>query len=63
MPELYPFADAALRGLLLSAAAILWVIEQVRAVVLETTGDISVLHGDRLQEAILIGAADRRHRG
>ena len=63
MPELNPFADAAIRGLLLSAAAILWVILLVRAVVLETIGDISVLHGDRLQEAILTGAADRRHRG
>ena len=28
-------------------------LDQVRAVVLETTGDISVLHGDKLEEALL----------
>lgn len=33
---------------------------QVRAVVLETTGDISVLHGDALQEALLDGSTDLR---
>ena len=30
-------------------------LSQVRAVVLETTGDISVLHGDNLQDEILSG--------
>ena len=28
-------------------------LKDVRAVVLETTGDVSVLHGDRLQEALI----------
>ncbi len=31
---------------------------QVRAVVLETTGDISVLHGDHLSEAVLKGVRE-----
>lgn len=30
-------------------------VSQVRAVVLETTGDISVLHGDDLQDRLLSG--------
>ncbi len=30
-------------------------VAQVRAVVLETTGDLSVLHGDRLEETLLSG--------
>lgn len=30
----------------------------VRAVVLETTGDVSVLHGDRLQEEVLSGVCE-----
>jgi uncharacterized membrane protein YcaP (DUF421 family) len=30
-------------------------LSEVRAVVLETTGDISVLHGDRLQDRLLTG--------
>lgn len=30
-------------------------MEEVRAVVLETTGDVSVLHGERLEEQILQG--------
>ena len=30
-------------------------LKQVRAVVLETTGDISVLHGDQLDDALLAG--------
>ena len=30
-------------------------MEDVRAVVLETTGDVSVLHGERLEEALLEG--------
>ena len=30
-------------------------LSQVRAVVLETTGDVSVLHGDRLEETLLRG--------
>ena len=34
--------------------------KQVRAVVLETTGDISVLHGNALQEALLHGSTDMR---
>lgn len=33
-------------------------LSQVRAVVLETTGDISVLHGDHLAPEILTGTAD-----
>lgn len=32
-------------------------MEQVRAVVLETTGDVSVLHGDHLSDALLGGVA------
>ena len=32
-------------------------LSEVRAVVLETTGDISVLHGDHLSEAMLKGVA------
>lgn len=30
-------------------------LEQVRAVVLETTGDVSVLHGERLEERLIDG--------
>ncbi len=30
-------------------------LEDVRAVVLENTGDISVLHGERIDEAVLDG--------
>lgn len=30
-------------------------MEQVRAVVLETTGDVSVLHGEQLEEALIEG--------
>ena len=39
-------------------------LREVRAVVLETTGDISVLHGDRLDRNLLEGVktADRFHR-
>ena len=33
-------------------------MEQVRAVVLETTGDISVLHGDRLEPVVLKNVRD-----
>ena len=33
---------------------------EVRAVVLETTGDISVLHGDHLSEAVLKGVREGR---
>ncbi len=33
---------------------------QVRAVVLETTGDISVLHGDHLDERLIAGPTDVR---
>lgn len=33
-------------------------LSKVRAVVLETTGDISVLHGDAIDEELLIGVRD-----
>jgi hypothetical protein len=33
----------------------LWVVILVRDVILETTGDISVLHGDACAEALLQG--------
>ena len=33
-------------------------LSEVRAVVLETTGDISVLHGDHLSEALLKGVSE-----
>jgi uncharacterized membrane protein YcaP (DUF421 family) len=32
-------------------------LEQVRAVILETTGDVSVLHGDHLEDVLLTGVA------
>ena len=35
-------------------------LDQVRAVVLETTGDISVLHGEQLQPALLRGTTSTR---
>jgi uncharacterized membrane protein YcaP (DUF421 family) len=37
-------------------------IAQVRAVVLEKTGDISVLHGETLHDALLDGSADIRRK-
>ena len=36
-------------------------MQSVRAVVLETTGDVSVLHGDGPLEAILLNNVDRRN--
>lgn len=33
-------------------------LEDVRAVVLETTGDVSVLHGDRLEETLIRGVRE-----
>ena len=38
-------------------------LDQVRAVVLETTGDVSVLHGECLDKALLAGVGDRAEHG
>lgn len=34
-------------------------LDEVRAVVLETTGDISVLHGEAMEDVLLTGAGDQ----